>query len=292
MRLRQIEVFHAITQMGTISGAAKLLNVSQPNVSRVLSHTELQLGFSLFERSTKGLVMTREGRRLLPEVEVLTRNLKVINDLTESMHSDHAKTIRIGAAHACSQMIVTPILVKYHQQKPAINVDLITEHFSALQQAVLDDQLDFALVFGQHVDQALLAEPLAQADMVAILPKTMIPPKKVSLEWLCENNFLMMQKDDPLGGVLHRTIETNNLTPVSPIFIKTYSVIADMVVSGGGVGVVDIFTAIRYANDVNIVPLVERLPFELMLITRRDKPQSQELLHLKSMFKKQCTQVI
>lgn len=292
MKLRQIEIFHAISQMGTISGAAKFLNVSQPNVSRILSHTEQQLGFSLFNRSTKGLIMTREGEQLLPEVETLTKNLQVIEELTKSMHTNNAKTIRIGAAHACSQMIISPILVKYHQQKPNIHVDLITEHFSALQQAVLDDHLDFALIFGQEIDQALIAEPLIQANMVAIIPKHINHPPKVTLSWLCENNLLMMQKNDPLGSILHRTLEEKHLTPVAPLLIKTYSVIADMVLSGGGVGVVDIFTAMRYANDIKIVPLTELSPFDLMLITRRDKRQSKELLHLKSMLKKQCLQTI
>lgn len=50
MRLRHIEVFQAIVQTGSISAAARLLNVSQPNISRVLNHAEQQLGFALFER--------------------------------------------------------------------------------------------------------------------------------------------------------------------------------------------------------------------------------------------------
>ena len=133
MRLRQIEVFYAISKAGTMSGAAKALNVSQPNISRVLSHTEQQLGFLLFERSSKGLLITKEGLRLLPEVERLTAHLQSINALTESMHPESDNAIRIGVAHACSQMIVAPILVNYRQQKPHLHVDLLTEHFSALQ---------------------------------------------------------------------------------------------------------------------------------------------------------------
>ena len=53
MRLRQIEVFRAVMLVGTVSEAARMLNVSQPVVTRVLQHTELQLGFRLFDR-TKG----------------------------------------------------------------------------------------------------------------------------------------------------------------------------------------------------------------------------------------------
>lgn len=71
MRLRHIEVFQAVLQAGSVSGAARLLNVSQPNVSRVLNHAEQQLGFALFERSPQGLIVTPEGRRLMPEIDAL-----------------------------------------------------------------------------------------------------------------------------------------------------------------------------------------------------------------------------
>ena len=55
MNLRQLEVFYAIMQTGTVSGAARNLHVSQPNVTRILAHTEQQLGFGLFEAlSTNG----------------------------------------------------------------------------------------------------------------------------------------------------------------------------------------------------------------------------------------------
>ena len=48
MRTRQLEVFHAVYTKGTITEAAKHLHVSQPSVSKVLAHTESQLGFLLF----------------------------------------------------------------------------------------------------------------------------------------------------------------------------------------------------------------------------------------------------
>ena len=51
MRLRQIEVFHAVYTSGSISAAARALNVSQPSVSKVLRHTEVQLGLPLFRLS-------------------------------------------------------------------------------------------------------------------------------------------------------------------------------------------------------------------------------------------------
>lgn len=61
---------------------------------------------------------------------------------------------------------------------------------------------------------ALLAEPLFQAYMVAVLPKDSPQNGPVSLEWLCSNNLLMMQQQDRLGKVLHRALRAKGLTPM------------------------------------------------------------------------------
>ena len=66
MNIRQIEIFRAVMQAGSITGAAHLLHVSQPGVSRMLAHIELQLGLALFER-------TRGKLRPTPEAQALYR---------------------------------------------------------------------------------------------------------------------------------------------------------------------------------------------------------------------------
>ena len=71
MRLRHIEVFNAVMVTGSVSGAARLINITQPAVSRTLKHAELQLGFPLFERVGGRLVATAEARSLFPLVDRL-----------------------------------------------------------------------------------------------------------------------------------------------------------------------------------------------------------------------------
>ena len=58
MNLRQIEIFRAVMSAGSITGAARLLHVSQPSVSRMVRHLELQLGVALFERRNGRLFAT------------------------------------------------------------------------------------------------------------------------------------------------------------------------------------------------------------------------------------------
>ena len=74
MRLRHIEVFNAIMLTGSVSAAARLINITQPAVSRTLQHAELQLGFPLFQRAKGRLTPTTEALTLYPHIERCSRN--------------------------------------------------------------------------------------------------------------------------------------------------------------------------------------------------------------------------
>ncbi|WP_241609099.1 LysR family transcriptional regulator [Rosenbergiella australiborealis] len=284
MKLRHIEIVHAIVQSGSMSGAARLLNVSQPNISRVLNHAEQQLGFSLFERHHQGMFLTSEGQLLLPDILDIYEKLSVL-----SRHADKLKfsgdVVKVGASHALGQSVMTPALVEYRRQVPHGSVELATGHFDNLCQDLLAGKIDFALAFGEQIDQGLLAEPIFQSSLVAILPKNYPCSDTVTLEWLSQNNLLMMQKNDPLGQVLHRNLSRLEITSYNSLLIKTYSMIADLVLAEEGVGIVDLFTACSYAGRINILPIAEPLPFEVMFVSRRDTPQSHSTLVFKQIIR-------
>jgi molybdenum-dependent DNA-binding transcriptional regulator ModE len=63
MNLRHIEIFHAVYVNGSVSAAARALNVSQPSVSKTLRHAESLLGFELFQRNAGRMVQPRTPTR-------------------------------------------------------------------------------------------------------------------------------------------------------------------------------------------------------------------------------------
>jgi DNA-binding transcriptional LysR family regulator len=68
MNLRHIEIFHAVYVNGSVSAAARALNVSQPSVSKMLRHAESCSAFQLFQRTSGGLVPTQDAHVLFTEV--------------------------------------------------------------------------------------------------------------------------------------------------------------------------------------------------------------------------------
>ena len=96
MNLRQIEVFRAVMLAGSVSGAAQLLHVSQPAVSRLISYTESCLGFALFQRLRGRLHPTPEAHKLFSEVEVLYQGVQRINGLAGDMANQADGVLRVA----------------------------------------------------------------------------------------------------------------------------------------------------------------------------------------------------
>ena len=78
MNLRQLEVFQAVLQTGSMSAAARLLCITPSAVSKAVAHTELQLGYRLFNRTTAGLTPTPEAQVLAVESGSIYRQLDAL----------------------------------------------------------------------------------------------------------------------------------------------------------------------------------------------------------------------
>ena len=108
MRLRHIEVFHAIMRTGSLSKAAELLCVSQPAVSKVLAHAERSAGLTLFNRVHGRLQPTREAELLFSETQKLQTNLDSIRDLARNLARQPEGHLRIGCLPSLGLSLIPP----------------------------------------------------------------------------------------------------------------------------------------------------------------------------------------
>src|SRR3569623_162491 len=80
MNLRHIEIFHAVYLNGSVSGAARTLNVSQASVSKTLRHAESLLGFPLFDRTGGRLTATQDAHALFQEVDQIQDRVRTLRE--------------------------------------------------------------------------------------------------------------------------------------------------------------------------------------------------------------------
>ncbi|EKB1965665.1 LysR family transcriptional regulator [Vibrio parahaemolyticus] len=278
MNLRQLEVFYAIMQAGTVSGAARLLHVSQPNVTRVLAHTEQQLGFALFERVKGRLVPTQEAKALLPEAEKVYQQLGQFRSLTNKVKQG-TQHLRVGAPPVLAAHLLSPTVALLSKEH-GISFELLTANRDELCSGLLKHELDVAIAFGEETPPAIMGHVLLKENLALIAPKSAAIPaeKTVILEELISHDLPIIGLDsrDPLGLLLHQTLSARDEHYQHAITVRSYSAAAELVKHQAGFAIVDPWTAKQYRQDdaVSVHALEPNMSFSVSILFAEHTPQS------------------
>ena len=170
MRLRQIEVFHAVYSTGSMTSAAAMLNVSQPSVSKVLAHAEQQLGYLLFDRIKGKLVATPEAHRLFAHVSTVYRDVDRLRHVAENLRQGNSGRIRVACAPAFG-LEVLPKAIKTFQDEHSDTVfEIETLHIDEMAEALLESRVEIGFAFDAGRIPGIVDETLASSRFVVLAP--------------------------------------------------------------------------------------------------------------------------
>jgi len=277
MRLRHIEIFHAIYTTGSITNAAKLLHVSQPSVSKVLSHAEMQLGFKLFDRVKGRLIPTHEADLLFEEADRLYQQMTTINDAAENIKNHDIGQISMALTPALGFDIIPSAVAAFRQKHPKISFDIQTIHNEQVLKHLLRHKSEIAILFAPQKFSGIKELLFGEGHLVAVYPKTLLPhcPEKLSLEEITEHPMISISDSGPLADLITQKLKENNLSITNAIKVKTYFIAVNLVKHGAGVCIVDEFTARgQQSDDIVIAELTEPLTFPIKGLYLEYKPLS------------------
>ncbi len=251
MRLRHIEIFHAIYTTGSITNAAKILHVSQPSVSKVLAHAEMQLGFDLFERVKGRLTPTDEAEMLFDEVDKIYQQMRSIKNTAENIKKSEYGQINIAGSPALGFDVIPNAIAKYHHKHHQVNFNVQTVHNDTVMQTLLEHKCDLAILFSPSAMPGLTSIELAQSELVIVYPKENFPgsPKELTLKQLKEFEYIDIGDSGPLADLLWTRMKQDNISLEALIKVQTYFIAARLVAQGVGICVVDRFTAEGNLSD-------------------------------------------
>ncbi|MBV8667319.1 MAG: LysR family transcriptional regulator [Burkholderiaceae bacterium] len=278
MRLRHIEVFHAIMQVGSISGAAQVLHISQPAVTKVLQHCEMQLGLKLFERVKGKLYPTPEAQKLFTEVDRVNRDLQSVRRLANSLRDGAAETVKLVATPTVATTLVPGAMTAWRKKYADMRCQLATQHTREIVSALLVGEADFALSLQDPRHPGIQCESVAQGPMTVIAPPGTWPAALADSPLpIAElpTRLIALPEDDPLGArVLDACALIGRDVDVHTI-VQTYHLARSLVESGAGVAVIDPFSAATV--DINRVmrrPIAPEIQVDLFLLTPNSAPLS------------------
>ncbi|MFC3096088.1 LysR family transcriptional regulator [Alteromonas sediminis] len=281
MRLRHIEVFHAIYTSGSITNAANLLCVSQPSVSKVLAHAEMQLGFKLFDRNKGKLIPTSEAHLLFSEVDKAYKQLFSIKKLSENIkHSEHG-TINIAITPALGFDLIPRAVANFRQTHPNIQFQIQTLHNEEAAQALLEHRCDLAILFESPSIPQVSEIELGSSEIVVVYPTAVFPdlPTTIETTRLLEQELIGIWNSGPLGEMVFNRLNRGGATISSAINVDTYYIATGLVQQGIGCCTIDLLTAqANRCDKVGIASFCPPLPFHIKALHMESRPLSRACL--------------
>jgi DNA-binding transcriptional LysR family regulator len=278
MRLRQIEVFHAIYTSGTMTNAARLLNVSQPSISKVLAHAEQQLGYPLFERVRGRLVPTPEADRLFGLVSNVYEHVEQLRHVAENLRASDAGKIRVAATPAFGVDLLPAAVASYLDGHEDTVFEIETLHHGEICTALLESRIDIGLAFDAVAVPGLTSETLARGEFVVIAPpdRDLGPGDSVTIDALANQPFIGLSARGPLGGLLTSYIDNSDVQFEQIVYTETYHIAKALVARGSGISIVDTITARSGGSDnVRTWALQPPLHYSIDVISSDGMPPSQ-----------------
>lgn len=144
--LEYFKVFYYTAKLGSVTGAANELSISQPAVSQSLKALERSLGASLFQRASKGVRLTREGQLLYSYVEKGYEEIEQGVEKVKQMLNLELGEVHIGASDMTLRFYLLPFLEKFHEQHPNIKVSVANAPTPETLRLLRGGKIDFGVV--------------------------------------------------------------------------------------------------------------------------------------------------
>lgn len=172
MNLRQMEVFHAIMRAGSVTAAARLLNVTQPAVSTVLRHCESQLRVKLFDRIGGRLHPTQEAHAIYPDIANIFHRVDTVTRITQDLAGGRLGHVTVAATFTAANGPLAAAVAAFVQKRPAVRVAIHALPSAQVLDRVARREADFGLCYAPARDPAVEAELLRATEIACIIPRS------------------------------------------------------------------------------------------------------------------------
>ena len=166
--LRHIEIFHAVYQAGSISGAARMLRVSQPSVSKVLRHAETLIGFSLFQVVKGRLVPTEEAHLLFADAHEVQDRVDVLKEAIGNLRRGGDGHLRLAVLHSLGLDFIPAAVSAFRARHPLVSFDIRTDHSREIIGTLYERACDLAICFDVPPRPRLTSVRLGAAELVLL----------------------------------------------------------------------------------------------------------------------------
>lgn len=291
VELVQLRYFLAITESGSITGAARTLSVSQPTLTVAIQKLEEELKTTLFLRGRGGVVLTRTGEELLDHARDALGILGRVEQRIAGLEQDLVGHFVIGCHESLGAYFLPGFLKDFLKAAPTIEISLWNGTSAAVTDAVVERKVDFGLVVNPRPHASLVLTELFDDAMDLFVENSLRPPEDVRHS---ERSFLWAVDKLKLGPLIYAgrvaqcqdlidRLGAEQMLPIRRLSCGDLELVKSLGLAGVGVCMLPRRVA-AYGHEGRLVRLHPALPFFpdiISLVYRADNHRTRGALFLK-----------
>lgn len=278
INLRQIEAFRAVILTGSMTGAGKILNISQPAVSRLIRDLERDLGLRLFKRGGSHITPNEEALLLNREVERMFVGSETIRETAASLRGVRTGTLRVAVMPNLALGYLSPPIRRFLESHPGTSVTLHEDSSVNIIDLVSRHQHDVGLAYVPTPHPGVEVLPLPSTDAVCVLPPdhALAAKQEIHVRNLDGQDFIRLGSSSLLRHQIHKVMEAANVHCINHIEVRYAATACTFVSRGMGISVVDPFAVHDMEpGRICIRPFRPRISYEFSVVLPAWRPRAQ-----------------
>lgn len=258
MNVKALRAFRAIVTEGSVIGASRVMNLSQPAVSRLVSLLEAELQLTLFDRSRQRLMLTEEGRAFLHEAGRILANLDEIPRIAAEIRASRGQRLRIVAMPRTARSIVCPAVTRLARRHPDVTVslDLRARRDIALWIGGKEYDIGFG---GTPVDHRWVEyQGMVRTRLAVLMPDDHPLARRdvVSVEDIAREPIIVQFPGQLLREQTDDLFRSRDVEPQYSLLASSSQLSCELVVQGAGITIIERLSALRFlGGSVCLRPL-------------------------------------
>ena len=240
VNLRQVEVFKAVIEHGTVSSAADALNVSQPAMSKSLAQFEADCELRLFDRVKGRLAPTEQGMRLYAEIDRIFSGVQQVENAIDALHRQVQGRLLIGVMPGLSGAFVQRVVTAFLQVHPGTYCFIEARSSEWIMESLVGRRLDVGFLSQRMQNPFTESEQLAEHGVVCIMPvgHPLASQRVVVPTDLANFPYVSFGPETDLGHQIAGVLTSQGVNPTIALVTNIAPTVCEFVASGTGVSLV------------------------------------------------------
>jgi LysR family hydrogen peroxide-inducible transcriptional activator len=273
-----LRAFLETADAGSLSRAARQLDLSQPSLTLQIQRLEQQLGTKLFQRHGRGVALTDAGRALYPRARRILDEMRATEDAVRREGTERAQTLVVGAIPTVAPYVIPDALRRMRARHSTVRVELREDYSAVLAKLLLDGALDVAIAALPYPFEHLDTELLGTDALVVAVPAQHPAARagRITLGQLRDAPAVTLDPAHCLGEQVADFCSSRAVSPSVVCRSAQLATVLELVGAGVGVSIVPAIAAARHNTpQCAYVPLVEHeLRRDIVAVWRRGVERS------------------